>query len=336
MVRRVVCASALALAAAGCGGHGGGGTRPPAKPVDLIPFDDAQPASLASRPATPAPACRAAQLRVEGDGLVFVPGAQQGGTGTAVLRNRGDRPCRLTGRPSVRFVGGSAPPPQRRRALGADELEFPKLAPSAASLLALAPGQGAVLSVDWDNWCPRASAAAKRKGLQPPKALRVTLPGGGGSLDVKYNAVVACVHPDQPSVLGVRPFAPQPLQAASGFTSAPMTVSAHPLNGGNGVLRARRGQQLRFAVELRNASKTQSVTFDRCPLVAEKLAPIGPTEAHQLNCAAGPIRPGGVRWFEMRVRVPANAPLGPNGLFWRLDPVGDFAPQTVARVIVGR
>ena len=78
--------------------------------------------------------------------------------------------------------------------------------------------------------------------------------------------------------------------------------------------------------------------FDgRCPLLAEKFAPVGPTEAHQLNCgAAAPIAPGKSQWFEMRVRVPADAPLGPNGLFWRLDPVGDFGPQVVARVLVRR
>jgi hypothetical protein len=136
----------------------------------------------------------------------------------------------------------------------------------------------------------------------------------------------------------MRPIAPEPLTASRGFTDAPLTVTAHPVDGGQGALRARRGQDLRFAVDLRNRSTTETVRFDgRCPLLAEKFAPVGPTEAHQLNCgAAAPIAPGKSQWFEMRVHVPRNAPLGPNGLFWRLDPVGDFGPQVVARVFVQR
>jgi hypothetical protein len=37
----------------------------------------------------------------------------------------------------------------------------------------------------------------------------------------------------------------------------------------------------------------------------------------------------------MRIRVPARAPLGANGLFWELDPLGAQSPEAVARVIVG-
>jgi hypothetical protein len=332
--RLVVCAALLA----GCGTHhhAAGGSRGAA--VKLVPFDATAPAALGGGPASPAPPCRAAQLRVEGKGLVLVPGDTAGGRGTLVLRNRGPRACRLTGRPAARFVGGTAPPPQRRRSLPANPLEFPQVAPPPSALRSLAPGQAAVLSLDWANWCPRVSDAAKAKGIDPPKALRVTLPEHGGSLDAAYTAVVPCDHASAPSTIGVRPFAPAPLTAPRGFTDAPLTVTAHPLGGGAGVLHARRGQELRFAVDLRNHSTTETVRFDdRCPLLAEKFAPVGATEAHQLNCrAAAPIAPGKAQGFEMRVRVPANAPLGPNGLFWRLDPVGDFGPQVVARVLVRR
>jgi hypothetical protein len=331
---RRVC-GLLVLLVAGCGGH----SAPHAakRSVELVPFDDAQPAALSAQPASPAPACRARQLRVEGEGLQLVPGTQNGGTGGIVFVNGGSRPCRLTGRPTVRFVGGTAPPKQEQRELGADPPAFPSVAPASESLLALAPGERAVLGVEWENWCPRASVAAKQKGVQPPKALRVTLPGHSSSLDVRYSAVVSCVHQKQPSVISVRPFAPHPLQAKTAFTNVPMTVKLHPLDGGGGTLRGRRGQDLRFSVELRNASSTETVRFDQCPLVAEKFAPIGSTEAHQLNCrAATAIRPGAVQWFEMRVRVPKEAPLGANGLFWRLDPAGEFGPQAVARVVVER
>jgi hypothetical protein len=38
----------------------------------------------------------------------------------------------------------------------------------------------------------------------------------------------------------------------------------------------------------------------------------------------------------MRLRVPANAPLGANGLFWELDPFGVRAPQLHVRVTIDR
>jgi hypothetical protein len=306
--------------------------------VQLVPFDASAPAALGGTPASSAPPCRAAQLAVAGKGLVLVPGASEGGTGTLVLRNRGSRACGLTGRPTARFIGGTAPPAQRQRPLPANPPEFPLLAPPASALRALAPGRAAVVSLDWANWCPQVGDAAKAKGVDPPKALRLTLPAGGGSLDADYTAVVSCDHPSAPSTIGMRPFAPEPLTASRGFTAVPLSVTAHPLDAGTGALHARRGQELRFAIDLRNRSTSETVRFDRrCPLLAEKFAPVGGTEAHQLNCgAAAPIAPGRSQSFEMRVRVPANAPLGPNGLFWRLDPVGDFGPQVVARVLVRR
>ncbi len=335
MHRRLVVCAALVLA--GCGG---GGQRQAAHgpAVKLVPFDASAPAALGGTPASPAPPCRAAQLAVAGKGLLLVPGTSEGGTGTLVLRNRGSRACGLTGRPTARFIGGTAPPAQRQRPLPANPPEFPQLAPPASALRSLAPGQAAVVSLDWANWCPQVGDAAKAKGVDPPKALRLTLPAGGGSVDADYTAVVSCDHPSAPSTIGMRPFAPEPLTASRGFTAVPLSVTAHALDGGTGALHARRGQELRFAIDLRNRSTSETVRFDRrCPLLAEKFAPVGGTEAHQLNCgAAAPIAPGKSQSFEMRVRVPANAPLGPNGLFWRLDPVGDFGPQVVARVLVRR
>jgi hypothetical protein len=38
----------------------------------------------------------------------------------------------------------------------------------------------------------------------------------------------------------------------------------------------------------------------------------------------------------MRVRVPQNALLGANGLFWELDPFGGRAPQVHARGAIDR
>ena len=38
----------------------------------------------------------------------------------------------------------------------------------------------------------------------------------------------------------------------------------------------------------------------------------------------------------MRIRVPPSSPLGPNGLFWGLDPLGSHGPQVHVRVNVRR
>src|SRR3954451_19961773 len=174
MSRRVLWLSLVLLA--GCGGHGGAAHSSSAPAPELAPFDAAHPEALAAGPATPAPACRASQLRPSG-ALQFVPAVPSGGTGGVILRNAGPRPCRLDGRPGVRFIGGTAPPRQRQRPLAAEPLAFPRVAPPATAPLPLAPGRGAVLSIDWDNWCPRTSTAGRT--LRPPKAARVTLPRHG-------------------------------------------------------------------------------------------------------------------------------------------------------------
>ena len=106
------------------------------------------------------------------------------------------------------------------------------------------------------------------------------------------------------------------------------------LLGAAGRLHAVRGRVLRYSVLLRNRSRA-TLRFRTCPLVAQMLAPSGSVEAHQLNCgAAHPLPPGGSARFEMRLQVPSNAPLGVNGLFWELDPIGAQSPETVTRVVV--
>src|SRR3954451_5283535 len=193
MSRRVLWLSLVLLA--GCGGHGGAAHSSSAPAPELVPFDAAQPEALAAGPATPAPACRASQLRPSG-ALQFVPAVPSGGTGGVILRNTGPRPCRLDGRPGVRFIGGTAPPPQRQRPLAAEPLAFPRVAPPVSALIALAPGKGAVLSIAGDNCAPRPSPAVRP--LPPPKPARVTLPRHGGSLDLDYSAVAPCEHAGRP------------------------------------------------------------------------------------------------------------------------------------------
>jgi hypothetical protein len=90
-----------------------------------------------------------------------------------------------------------------------------------------------------------------------------------------------------------------------------------------------------FAVEIRNLSASRTLGFSRCPVVGELLAPAGRMEVYRLNCAgAAPVGAGAAELFEMRIRVPADAPLGGNGLFWALDVTGARPLEVVSRVIV--
>ena len=293
--------------------------------VPMVPWGDAVPASLHGPSVQAvAPPCRASALRVVGRGFRFDP-ALAGGTGTVTLRNAGRSACRLTGRPTVRLVGAPHAPLQRQTAARPQPPAFPAIVPPSTTLLALPPGADAVLGVDWRNWCVPGAGTSR---LVPPRAVQVTLPGRRGSLDIDYDAVPACDTPGQPSMLGVRPFAPAPLSASPPWHAGQLEASIVPVTGSRLV--GQRGQVARFAVRLRNASAT-TVGFEPCPLLAQVLAPSGTPEAHLLNCAAAdPIPPGRSLTFEMRIRVPDDAPLGNNGLFWELDPTGAQGPEVVS------
>jgi hypothetical protein len=312
--------------------------RPASQPVPLplIPWTEAVPRELTERPVPATAPCRPAQLRVDGAGFAFqsAAGAAGGATGTATLRNAGRGPCRLEGRPTVRFVGAPRAPSQRQLALPAGQPGFPKVLPPASTLRALAPGAAATLTIDWRNWCVPGGARAGAP-LIPPRAARVTLPGNTGSLDLDYSAVTSCVDPGRPATIGVRPFQPAALAEPGGWTNVRVQASVRTLSGGPPPLHGRRGEQVRFAVELRNPNRQATIRFDRCPMLAELLAPAGVAAVHQLNCAsAESIPPGAATLFEMRLPVPADAPLGPNGLFWALDVAGSRPLEIVSRLIV--
>src|SRR6266487_4322652 len=272
--------------------------RDPASKVPLVPWDGALPPQLQAGHVVPASPCRASRLRVVGTGFLFQP-AIAGGTGSVTLRNAGPGACRLTGRPDVRLVGAVPAPQQRQVPLPAEPPAFPTVVAPDATLLAL-------------------------------------LAGGRGSIDAGYNAVPSCDAPGQPATIGVRPFQPSPVHATAPWTTGIVQATIQPLSGGKAPLEGRRGEVVRFAVQLHNAS-AEAVRFDRCPLLIEMLAPAGRAEVHQLNCrAASPIQPAGSLRFEMRIRVPADAPAAGNGLFWELDPTGAQGPQAVSRLVVAR
>ena len=252
----------------------------------MIPWDGSVPSDLRAEPGTPAAPCRASQLRAEGKGFVFSP-AIVGGTGSATLRNTGSSPCSLTGRPVVRFVGAPKAPRQRQVALPPRAATFPTVLPAAETLNALPPGRAATVSVDWRNWCVPGAARTHRP-LRPPRAVRVTLAHGAGSLDVPYNAVAPCDAPGEPSTIGVRPFQPAPLPARRPWTATPVRAAIRSLDGARGPLHARRGAELRYVVDLRNASRTETVRFDRCPIFVESIAPAGLPESHETHLPQGP------------------------------------------------
>jgi len=294
----------------------------------LVAWDGTVPPQLRPAVTAPAPPCPATALKVEGNGFQFAP-AISGGTGQVTLRNAGSSACSLTGRPDVQAVGAIPAPAQRQAPLPAEPPTFPTVVPPDSALQSVLPGAAVTLAVDWRNWCvPPGSRTPV-----PPKAIRITLPGNAGSVDVAYNAVPPCDSPTAAATLGVRPFRPAPLPTTTPWTSSVVQATIQPVSGG-GQLTGRRGETVRFAVELRNPS-TAAIPFERCPLVVELLAPAGAPEVHQLNCgAAGQLPAGDALRFEMRIQIPADAPTGNNGLFWELDPTGARGPEAVSHIVV--
>jgi hypothetical protein len=329
IVRTRLALLAALVAVAGCGGSHHADQARDATP--LVPWTEEPVPQLAVSDAAPAPPCRASQLRPEGSGFAF-QAAVVGASGSVALRNVGSSACRLTGRPAVRFVGAPRAPRQRQVPLAPRPPQFPRLQRPSSWLLSLAPGRSATLAIEWRNWCvPHARTAEK---LIPPKAVRVTLPRGRGSLAIPYNAVTSCERPGEPSTIRVQPFQPPLLPASRPWTDQVLSAKVLTLGGEARPLHARRGESLRYSVAIRNEGRA-TVRFDQCPFAVELLAPAGRPEAHRLNCrAARPLAPRASLRFEMRIRVPADAPVGPNGLFWELDPLGAGGPQVVSRLVV--
>src|SRR6266702_4190523 len=214
----LICAVVVLLA--GCSAT----HRDPASKVPLVPWDGALPPQLQAGHVVPASPCRASRLRVVGTGFLFQP-AIAGGTGSVTLRNAGPGACRLTGRPDVRLVGAVPAPQQRQVPLPAEPPAFPTVVAPDATLLALPAGGTATLGVDWRNWC----LPHGRRAPVPPRAARITLPGGRGSIDAGYNAVPSCDAPGQPATIGVRPFQPSPVRVTTPWTAGIVQATIQPL-----------------------------------------------------------------------------------------------------------
>jgi hypothetical protein len=306
-------------------GCGGSKTEAPKVDGPVVPWVSAAPSQLAERSPASTP-CRAADL-VMHDKVDFESNGNGGGIAVIALQNKGAKECRLEGSPSVRIVkrGG---PKQVKVAVQRPPLIFPDTAYPLSNLLALRPGEYAGMTITWSNWCDPKIPGKKRL---PPSAVRIVLPGGSGHVDADYNAVPPCIDATRPSTVGVSPFETAKVQPVAPWTNASVTASVP-----DQPVHAKRGEMLHFVVVLKNTSRA-AIGFDHCPAYVQQLVPQGQVEVHALNCAhAKPIAPGKSEAFAMEIRVPKDAPLGGNGLFWGLDPFGGKQPQLNARATVDR
>jgi hypothetical protein len=306
------------------GGCGGSKNTGPKIEGQVVPWTSSQPAELVER--SPASTqCRAADLAVKGK-VDFVSNGKGGGIAVVALENKGKQECRLEGRPSVRIVHGGKPQ-QVNAPIDRPPVIFPDTAYPLSSLLALRPGEIAGVTITWTNWCDP-QTGSKRVA---PSAVRFTLPSGTGHVDADYNAVPPCLDASRPSTIEVSPWETAKVKPVPAWTHAPLTAAV-----ANAPVHAKRGDLLRFVVVVRNPSR-ETVGFDRCPSYVQQLVPAGQVEVHVLNCDhAKPIAPGKSEAFSMAIRVPENAPLGGNGLFWGLDPFGAKSPTLNARAIIDR
>ena len=82
----------------------------------------------------------------------------------------------------MRAVGAVPSPEQHQEPLPPEPPTFPDVVPPASALLALPVNGTATLDVAWRNWCvPVVKATSKPV---PPRAMLVTLPNGGGGIEV--------------------------------------------------------------------------------------------------------------------------------------------------------
>ena len=186
-----------------------------------------------------------------------------------------------------------------------------------------------MVTVTWDNWC---DPAVKGKPRTPPSALRITLPGGRGSLDADYNAVPECVDPTAPSTIGVSAFQARPDPARTGVVGCvPRRLGARSA--------APRAPRPRPPLP---ASCSRTPRTQRPASGAARLHPAARPERDgrglraQLPCRARDpagqeprVRDAGPR--ARRTRRSEKA-----GLFWELDPFGARAPRLHARVTIAK
>jgi hypothetical protein len=168
----------------------------------------------------------------------------------------------------------------------------------------VASGQ-AFFNVEWHDCAQRQAAT-----------MRVTLPNGGGQLQVPYNfqgpQSAACPVAGAPRFsLSRGPFSPGAVTWTIPYVPFRVTIAA-PAS-------VARGTTLVYRVTVANLS-TDDHLLDPCPDYTEILGAKEPVAEYQLNCAAvGRIPAGKSVTFEMKMDVPATVPAGRTRLLWALD-----------------
>lgn len=156
------------------------------------------PANLAQPPArggrTAGPTCRATQLSAS----MGFQGATQTDVGGAEIKNIGDRACALpVGWPRVRLTSDG-------KALVVHQERPPRSGgPPRPRARVLAPGQTAVVEMQWLNWCGSPHAAVSHGG-EPLTVLKVDflLRFGAGLVVAAQSAgTPPCLAPSSPSTL---------------------------------------------------------------------------------------------------------------------------------------
>jgi Protein of unknown function (DUF4232) len=279
--------------------------------------------------------CEARTLRAS----LFLQVATGSLVGSAVVRNMGRTPCSLLGRPRARLVG--------TRALETAWRVVPARSPSPdlsaiydppSSLRGLAQGRAAWVPLRWSNWCPPGTSETSTG--PPPDALVLVLPHRRGNLRLRLGEAPRCDAPDAPSTLAVALFTRGgrylPASSRLRLRASILGVPARASKLTAPVLRARRGGMLRYSVVLMNVSALP-FRFRSCPTYLEQLSPKGKPELYVLNCRPmGTVGPRARAVFAMVLRVPADAPLGVNGLGWELAPRTYLPPFVGAPVLVTR
>lgn len=263
-----------------------------------------------------------------------------GATGSLVLavslKNTSARACSLRGRPRVAPVGVNVASVHWQTKPSSVSIAEPAVL--GLRLRALRPGEAALLSVWWSNWCGPNSQPASGPA-PPPDAILLTLPNDGGVIRLPVTNAPRCDDPTAPSTLLVPPFVfdeqqPKPV------TRLPLAarILDQKVDAANPKLHVRaiahRGRPFRYELAVKNVSR-RLFRFHSCPTYSEQFAPRGPRQTYVLNCRpVGALAPGSSAVFAMVIGVPVAAPLGANGLAWELAPQTYLPAFASASVIV--
>jgi Protein of unknown function (DUF4232) len=296
----------------------------------VIPWLPLPPPKEPLRPL--APPCRASHLAAKLD--------LNGATGSLVLfvtlRNVGPASCSLRGRPAVALEGKNAA--AAHWVTKPMATAFAEPASVRARLRALHPGETAIVSIWWSNWCGPGSQPASGPG-PPPDDLLLTLPVSGDPVRLATSNAPRCDDPTAPSILAVQPFAfrqrqPRPASKLPLAATILGQTDGRLSNKPGPVIRARRDTLIAYVVALTNTSR-RPFRFRSCPTYVEQFVPRGTRQTYVLNChPLGTLASHATARFAMVIRIPADAPRAGGAVAWELGPNTYLPPFAAAKLIL--